>query len=88
MGASNDEWGTYAKEKDRALIFLDSSDDSYYQICFDGEGFAIFDTEEEMNSFYDKIVGDDGPTKSNPYNGPIRVYALTFGPNGMLNENT
>jgi hypothetical protein len=53
-----------------------------------GEGFSVFDTEEDMNAFYDNIVGDDGPTKSNPYNGQIKIYALTCGPNGLLNENT
>lgn len=81
-------WEAYIKERKKALIFLDPSDDSYMQVLMDGEGFCIFDSEDEMRSFYDMIVGDDGPTKSNPYNGPIRVYALTCGPNGLMNENT
>jgi hypothetical protein len=83
-----DEWGKYLEDRKKALIFLDPSADDYHQIMMDGEGFSIFDTEEEMEAFYDMIVGDDGPTKSNPYDGPIRVYALTCGPNGLMNENT
>jgi len=83
-----DEWGKYLEDRKRALIFLGPEADDYHQIMMDGEGFSIFDTEEEMDAFYDLIVGDDGPTKSNPYNGPIRVYALTCGPNGLMNENT
>lgn len=83
-----DAWATYLEEQKKALIFLDPEADDYHQIMMDGEGFSIFDTKEEMEAFYDMIVGDDGPTKSNPYNGPIRVYALTCGPNGLMNENT
>ena len=82
------EWGKYLEEQKKAFIFLDPESDNYHQIRMDGEGFSIFDTEEEMEAFYDMIVGDDGPTKSNPYNGPIRVYALTCGPSGLMNENT
>lgn len=85
---SDYEWNKYNEEKDRALIFLDKEAKNYYQILFDGEGFALFSTKEEMEEFYDKIVGDDGPTRLNKYDGPIRVYALTCGPTGLLTENT
>jgi hypothetical protein len=35
------------------------------------------------------VVGDDGPTKTNPYNGPVRVFACTYDPDGItMNENT
>lgn len=88
IDADQDEWDKYIEERAKALIFIDPDMDNYHQIMMDGEGFSIFDTEEEMESFYDMIVGDDGPTKSNPYNGPIRVYALTCGPSGFINENT
>ena len=55
----------------------------------DGSAFLLFDTEAEMLDAYDDIVGDDGPTKRNSYSGPVRVYALTFGPHGdSMNENT
>ena len=87
-GGNEEEWDKYNEEKDRALIFLNKDDENYYQVLFDGEGFTTFSTTKEMQEFYDKIVGDDGPTKSNPYDGPIRVYALTCGPEGFLTENT
>jgi len=87
ISAGQDEWDKYIEERAKALIFIDDTE-NYHQIMMDGEGFCIFDTKEEVEAFYDMIVGDDGPTKSNPYNGPIRVYALTCGPNGLMNENT
>lgn len=59
-----------------------------YQILADGSGYLVFDTEEEMNKHYRLTVGNDGPTKQNPYQGPARVYALTCGPAGTVNENT
>lgn len=63
--------------------------DTDTQILFDGIGFLIFDTQEEMEKIYDQIVGDDGPTKFNSYSGPAAVYALTCDNNGeFLNENT
>ena len=49
----------------------------------------VFDTVQEMEEAYWSTVGDDGPTDTNPYNGPVRVYALTISPEGIfLNENT
>lgn len=87
-GGNEEGWSKYNEERDRALIFLNRDDPNYYQVLSDGEGFATFSKREEMEEFYDKIVGDDGPTKSNPYDGPIRVYALTCGPKGFLTENT
>ena len=58
-------------------------------IKFDSSGFLIFDTKEELDKVYNNTVGDDGPTEYNIYNGPVRVYALTFDQNGIIiNENT
>jgi len=49
----------------------------------------IFDSKEEMEVYYNQTVGDDGPTKSNQYSGPCRVYALTCSSDGvLLTENT
>ena len=53
----------------------------------------ICDSEEEMNTLYFDIIGDDGPRKglgyTNSYNGPYRAYACTFNTKGQaLNENT
>lgn len=47
-----------------------------------------FETEELARTAYDYVVGDDGPTKLNPYTGPAKVYALLVGPEGAVNENT
>ncbi len=59
------------------------------QIIVDCEGWLLFDTEEEMNNYYNQTVGDDGPTELNNYDGPARVYALTCNLHGQLeNENT
>jgi hypothetical protein len=54
-----------------------------------GEAYLFFDSEEDMNLCYHQTIGDDGPTETNSYDGPARVYALTCGPNGkLINENT
>ena len=61
----------------------------HLQILYDGQALLSFDSEDEMWVYYNQTVGDDGPTKSNPYAGPCRVYALTISPNGIFhNENT
>jgi hypothetical protein len=60
-----------------------------YQAYSDGHMFILCNSEEECYSLYDQVVGDDGPTKSNKYDGPCRVYCLTINSNGeMENENT
>lgn len=59
------------------------------QVILDGQGFLFYDTEEAMQSDFQRVVGDDGPTASNPYDGRVKVYALTCGPDGqLLGENT
>jgi hypothetical protein len=59
------------------------------QAIGDGLAFVICDSVEEMYELYGQVVGDDGPTKSNLYNGPHRVYALTIYADGTLGtENT
>lgn len=59
------------------------------QLLSDGVGIVLCDSEEEMRLIYNQTVGDDGPTETNPYNGPCRVYAVTCSPDGqLLNENT
>jgi hypothetical protein len=54
-----------------------------------GGGIISFDSEGECIAAYEATVGDDGPTKTNSYSGPLRVYALTCDPQGQTqNENT
>jgi hypothetical protein len=96
-GAAN-KWGmyisfqTYPKYPDfdelkKAIPYLDMR--KHGQIFAEGCGWFLFDTEKECEEAFWSTVGDDGPTKTNPYNGPVRVYAVTCAPNGQLmNENT
>ena len=71
----------------KAAFFLNPED--HGQIIADGHGWFFFDTQEEMEAAYWTCVGDDGPTEVNPYDGPVRVYALTCDTLGVLmNENT
>ena len=59
------------------------------QAMCDGYGVMFFDSQEGCDEFYNMTVGDDGPTKSNKYDGDCRVYALTCDSNGvLLNSNT
>lgn len=61
----------------------------YIQFLIDGCCYVICDTLEEADNCYQKIVGDDGPTTLNDYNGPCRVYACLIDNNGLaINENT
>lgn len=77
-----DQWGEVIK----AAPILDMEMVYLYQ---SGWALFLFDTEEELNIEYNRVVGDDGPTESNPYSGEQRVYALTISPDGeSMNENT
>ena len=63
--------------------------DGHEQIFCDGCAFLLFDSEDEMDKYFDQVVGDDGPTESNNYDGPHRGFAVTCDPEGtLLNENT
>lgn len=50
--------------------------------------FVEFDNSDAARDFFDTVVGDDGPTRLNSYNGPARVFACLSGPNGLITENT
>lgn len=74
-------------EIQKAAPYIDPSTDA--QFIVEGGGVIICDDDAEMDRLYQSTVGDDGPTKTNPYNGPQRVYALTCSANGHpMNENT
>ena len=70
----------------KAMPYL--NDDEDYQISADGMGFILCDSEEEAYKIFNQTVGDDGPTKTNLYDGPFRAYALVIGPDGFETENT
>ena len=71
----------------KAAPYLDLYE--HIQVITDGVGYLLFDNKDECTQYYDQTIGADGPTQSNQYDGPQRVYALTCGPDGQtLNENT
>lgn len=49
---------------------------------------VICESVDHMNYLYEHVVGDDGPTSYNKYDGPCRIYALTIDRGIALNENT
>lgn len=58
-------------------------------LLLDQHAIITFESQEVMQIAYDSTVGDEGPTATNPYEGPLRVYALTCDPLGkLLTENT
>lgn len=62
--------------------------DDFYLFCA-GFLMCLYDTNKEMYRTYFSVVGDDGPTAYNKYNGNFRIYALTCSNEGMLLiENT
>jgi len=83
--------GTYFGDLTLAAPYLQLGDSSapwISQAIFEGQGFYV-GSEREVQDLYNQTVGDDGPTELNPYDGPVRVYALTFAPDGRtMNENT
>lgn len=58
--------------------------------CFaDGSGFLLFSSKREAWKIFGQTVGDEGPTKTNPYNGRVSIYAILCGPDGeLMTENT
>lgn len=54
----------------------------------DSRIWLAFDTYEEAYGVFEGIVGDDGPTPTNSYNGQCRIYAYLAGPDGGISENT
>jgi len=64
--------------------------DKHSQHIMDGAAVIICEDYDEMQRLYWMTVGDDGPTKTNPYDGKkARIYALTCNAQGGLeNENT
>lgn len=85
-GEDSDSWIKNEEELYKAAPYLNRDKD--YQLIFDEGGFILCDSEEEAFNVFDQTVGDDGPTKLNKYNGPMRVYAIVAGPRGFETENT
>ena len=70
----------------KAVPFLSMKD---VQALLNGHVVLTFSTEGECREYYNQVVGDDGPTESNPYNGPAKAYALICNHRGQIvAENT
>jgi|SRR5579863_9073476 len=73
----------------KAVPYLNWDQKNVMQAISDGHAFIVCDSDKERDRLYNLTVGDDGPTKTNKYKGPVRVYALTIDRTGQtLNENT
>lgn len=54
-----------------------------------GRAFLSYWDEADAREAFNTVVGDDGPTKTNPYDGPCRIYACLISPtSGIVTENT
>lgn len=85
--------GKKAKEILKAAPYLQElskrSIGDFVTILLEGEATFFFDTLEEVQEMFHLTVGDDGPTKTNPYDGPCTVFALTCDNKGnLMSENT
>ncbi len=89
---TDQEWEnleTYIEELYKAAPYLTRDVLTSQDVLFTGQVYLFFSSEEEMLEYYDATVGDDGPTETNKYDGPVKVYAITCDPSGtLLNENT
>ena len=79
------------EDHQKACPFLDfsdvASDNEDWQALMDEHMFVVCDTYEECYSLFESVVGDEGATKTNSYNGDCRVFAMTINNNGEI-ENT
>ena len=67
------------------LASLDKGD----LVHVDDRLFVAFDSEAECMAAFWSTVGEDGPTKTNPYDGYMRVSAIVISPvSGAVTENT
>ena len=84
--------GPYADaldDKGRLLAAPYLSVHEHFQALADGYAFALCDDFDQAERLYGQTVGDDGPTATNPYAGPVKVYALLIDAQGKArNENT
>ena len=59
------------------------------EFMLNDRAFVLFDTEAEARTAFAAVVGDNGPTETNSYDGIHRVYAMLVSPEvGFLTENT
>jgi hypothetical protein len=78
--------GLVLSDPNSPVPFLRS--DERLQLRLGGWLLLLLDTEDAARLLFDQVVGDDGPTQTNSYTGPHRVYAYLAGPDGGITENT
>lgn len=90
-------WGLYLShvpsagigpyELARAVPFLDEAEVN--SLWHNDRVWLFFSDEAGLLGAFRQVVGDDGPTALNNYDGPACVYAVTCSPAGdLLDENT
>lgn len=85
------EWGVIDWEEicKAAPYLKELKGNDEFTLRINAFAYILCDNEEELDQLYCQTVGDDGPTKQNPYKGNARVYALTCDAGGRLGtENT
>lgn len=89
------KYGMFISFSDELLLHEVVKDAPYLaencdQVVNDGEGWLLFDNEEEMEEYYEQTVGDDGPLVNIDEESRLGlVYALTCNPHGQFEtENT
>lgn len=78
------EYQDFVKELEKSAPFLFEKDVDVVDFITRGHGYVVCDDLAELNKVFDGTVGPDGPTETNSYDGPVRVYLLT----STGNENT
>ncbi len=82
---SGDSYEYSVNDVQRAAPFL--SWDEAEEVLHKGSVF-LFDLEADVWPLFEQIVCD-GPTETNSYDGPCRIYATIWSPKGgCVNENT
>lgn len=54
------------------------------QCLLEHRAIFLFRTLRECDAAFEQIVGDEGPTRANPYRGAANWYALTCDTRGRL----
>lgn len=84
-----DDKSSHSLEELKRACPLLPTGDAWKLLELDRGIYLFYDSVEKMESAYDYVVGDDGPTKVNSYDGPVRILAVTCNSDGNLqNENS
>ena len=92
-----DKWGLYISfgwdDEDQGFEFFDGVVEATgglldrkdtHNALFNGYAYFLYDTWEDSYHAFKKVVGKDGPTDINPYDGPVKVFAMTVSNDGEI----